>query len=716
MPLTPTGSPEARKALRALDYQGIELADSLHRRQLDEVRERFADLPNDALLHPFRVRKGLPAPGESLPGWYGAGIFNNIGQFFTLYARVYAASGDKRFADKAAELFHGWAETVDDDGYFLDSPEPKFSKEYTFDKIVCGLLDIHQYVGIDTLAVLRRITEWMKAHAYTAKAYAHGLHSLEWYTLGEYLLRAWALTADPLYLELADVYIYDEFFDVVRTGDIDAVMAKAAEVRLTYQAHSHLNSLNSAAAVYEVTGERSYLEAAVAGHDLIRETQAFATGMFGPLEEFVVPRHRTEVLHTEAGHAEIPCPSWAMNRFVRHLVELTGEARFGDWMELNFYNGIGAAPTTDEAGRPLQYFADYGLDRATKRWGLPWSCCSTTGPISVAEHVNQVYYTGPGALHVCLYTPSSVRCTFGGAELALTQRTRFPAEETVSFDVALDRPADGKLCFRVPGWLTTPPAFTVNGRSVEPPVELGWATIERTWSDGDVVTLALPMELAVLPVEPAFYEAPVAVRYGPVVLVVPQADGTPAPTAADIRAVVASAMREGADELSFTGRAVDGRAVRLVPYFAVPPEAPYAMHFDDEAAGRRIPWTGLRCEPAEQWQEIDNAQEPSFAVAPAQRYLASTVGGASFAVEFEGTGVVWCGYYSASGGWADVYLDGELVERVTQAGTWNLQPWLWSAVDLAPGRHELKVVVVDEEGPSLRKGTEVNVRHVRAVA
>ncbi|MBW3667824.1 MAG: glycoside hydrolase family 127 protein [Actinobacteria bacterium] len=714
MAIAPAASPETRKVLRALDYRGVELADSLHRRQLDEVRERFADLPNDALLHPFRVRKGLPAPGEALPGWYGDGIFNNIGQFFTLYARVYAATGDKRFADKATELFHGWAETVDDDGYFLDSPVPKFSKEYTYDKIVCGLLDIHQYVGVDTLAVLRRITEWMKAHAYTAKGYANGIHSLEWYTLGEYLLRAWTVTADPLYLELADVYIYDEFFDVVRTGDVDAVMEKAREVRLTYQAHSHLNSLNSAAAVYEVTGDRKYLDTIVAGHDLICESQSYATGMFGPLEEFVVPRQRTEVLHTEAGHAEIPCPSWAMNRFVRHLVELTGEARFGDWMELNFYNGIGAAPTTDPQGRPLQYCADYGFDGASKQWGLQWSCCSTTGPISVAEHVNQVYYVGPDALHVCLYTPSSVRCTIDGAELSLTQRTRFPVEDTVSFEVALERAATGALRFRVPGWLTTTPAFTVNGEGYDPPVELGWATIERTWHDGDVVTLTLPMELAAVPVEPAFYEAPVAVRCGPVVLVVPQADGTPAPSASDIRAVVASATRDGADELTFTGRAADGRVVRLVPYYSVPPESPYAMHFDDDDDGR-IHWPELRYEPADQWREVDNQQVPEFAVAPPRRYMASTVGGASFSVAFEGTGVVWCGYHSPEAGWADVYLDGQLVERITQAATWNLQPWLWSIDGLAPGRHELSVVAVDGEGPSLRRGTELNVHHVRGL-
>ncbi len=45
-----------------------------------------------------------------------------------------------------------------------------------------------------------------------------------------------------------------------------------------------------------------------------------------------------------AGHAEIPCGSWAGFKLSRYLMGFTGEARFGDWIETMVYNAIGAAP------------------------------------------------------------------------------------------------------------------------------------------------------------------------------------------------------------------------------------------------------------------------------------------------------------------------------------------------------------------------------------
>ncbi|MFC7584544.1 beta-L-arabinofuranosidase domain-containing protein [Nonomuraea antimicrobica] len=205
---------------------------------------------------PCSTRSGSGATSprrEPLRGWYGEGLFNNLGQFFTLYARIYAATGDERFATKARELLDGWAETIDENGYFFNATWAG-AKEYSYDKLVCGLLDLHEYVGHgDALPILRRISEWMWRYGDRSRRYAwNGMGPLEWYTLPEYLLRAYTVTGDPLYRELADVYFYDEFYDALL--DADNLMSRADQVHRFYQAHSHLNTLNSAAARYEVTG------------------------------------------------------------------------------------------------------------------------------------------------------------------------------------------------------------------------------------------------------------------------------------------------------------------------------------------------------------------------------------------------------------------------------------------------------------------------------
>jgi DUF1680 family protein len=691
-----------------MNYRGVELGACRQRDQLEETCATFAAISDDALLYPFRIRQGAPAPGTPLRGWYGEGLFNNFGQFLTLYARLHAATGEARFAAKARALVAGFEATIEEDGFFL-SGRFAGSIQYSFDKLVCGLLDVHGYVGSErALPVLERISRWMRRHGTTSKPYAwSGAGPLEWYTLPEYLLRAHAVTGDRLYRELADGYRYDEFYEALLERDVDGLMRRADEAHNFYQAHSHVNTLNSAAAYYEATSERRYLEAAIAGCDLVQESQVFATGMLGPLEAFMKPRQRGEVLHSEDGHAEVSCPSWAMMRLVRHLIELTGEARYGDWMELGVYNAIGAAPPTRADGRAMQYFADYGLAGARKTWGVEWSCCSTTNGINMAEYVNQIYYAGDDALHVCLYLPSSVTCELGGATLRLTQRGAFPVEQRIAFDLALDRPAQGAIAFRIPGWTARAPELALNGAPVEPELRNGWARVERTWEDGDALELTLPMELAVLPVEPAFDAGPVALRYGPVVLVVPEDDTRL--RLDDVAAIAASLRRTDATRLAFEGSAADGRAVALVPYYEIEPGVPYAMHFDDD--GDRRSHEQLHYEPAECWERID---VPYFLLTRRRRYMVSATPGASFTVDFEGTGVLWCGYRAPECGWADVYLDGEHVERTTQLGRSDLPPSLWSATGLPAGPHELRVVVTGQPAPGSR-GAEVNVGHVRVL-
>ncbi|WP_141585071.1 beta-L-arabinofuranosidase domain-containing protein [Actinomadura sp. WMMA1423] len=706
----PAGDRGELRVLRSANFEGVALAPGRHADQVEEACELLLGIPADALLWPFRVRKGLDAPGVPLRGWYGEGLFNNLGQFLTGYARLHAATGRRELADRAASLLRGWAETIDEDGFFLNSLGAG-AKEYSFDKLVCGLLDLHEYLGLDeALPLLHRITVWMRRNGDPARPYAwSGFGPLEWYTLPEYLLRAYAVTGDPLYREVAESYRYDAFYDAVLTGDLDEVMRRADEAGNFYQAHSHLNTLNSAAAFYETTGDRTYLDAAAAGHDLIRGTQTFATGMFGPLEALMKPRQLIEVLHSEVGHAEISCPSWALMRLVRHLVELTGSARYGDWMELNVYNGIGAAPPTRADGRAVQYFADYGHTGARKTWGLEWTCCSATNLISMAEYANQIYYLGTDAVHTCLYLPSSAEFDFAGARLRLTQSGDFPVGDEVEFGLALDRTAHGTLGFRLPEWTTSAPVFTLNGEPVTAVPRDGWGTIERDWRDGDRLTVRFPMGLDVLPVEPDVSDSPVALRWGPVVLVQPEGPA-PAPLSrTDLASVVATLRRTRADRLSFAGDTTDGRTVVLVPYSEMPPEAPYAMHFGDEAD--RIPVEGLACAPATAWQQVD-AEE--YLLTERRRYAVTEAPGASFEVAFAGTGVVWTGYRSPRAGFADVFVDGVPVGRVSQLARSSLQPFCWSHLGLAPGPHLLRVVL-SADRPEGSRGQELNVKHIRIV-
>src|SRR5580698_1241107 len=145
--LSAAGSPAL---LSVFDYAQVELLDSPLRRQFDKNHTFFLNLSEDRLLKIYRQRAGLPAPGEDMGGWYddfcpGA----HFGQYVSGLARFAAATGSQSTRAKVQRLVKGYSETVDPNGpgaggkFFAGLRYPG----YTYDKLVCGLLDAHAWAG-----------------------------------------------------------------------------------------------------------------------------------------------------------------------------------------------------------------------------------------------------------------------------------------------------------------------------------------------------------------------------------------------------------------------------------------------------------------------------------------------------------------------------------------------------------------------------------------
>ena len=97
-----------------------------------------------------------------------------------------------------------------------------------------------------------------------------------------------------------------------------------------------------------------------------------------------------------------------MGRFKlsRYLMQFTGDARYGDWIERLFYNGVGAALPLQAQVRNF-YYADYRVGGGMKVYNWDTcTCCSGTFGQNVAEYANLIYFRGQGALHVNLFVPS----------------------------------------------------------------------------------------------------------------------------------------------------------------------------------------------------------------------------------------------------------------------------------------------------------------------
>lgn len=562
----------AKNVIEAFDYQNVKLRDGRPRRQMLAAREFYLALSEDDILHGFRRDAGLPAPGKPLGGWCKDDSSMTFGQWLSGMARLYRATGDTELRNKAARLLAGWARTIKPDGDCR-------MRHYAFDKMVCGLVDLKRYAGHpDATAILAKTTAFARGsfeHTNMVVVPSHntmyyGLPQ-EWYTLSENLFRAYQLTNDETYKTFAELWLYPQYWNKFAN-------TSAAENAQGVHAYSHVNSFSSAAMTYAVTGDPTYLKIIRNAYDYLQQTQCYATGGYGPNERLMSPGGALgKALETRSDTFETICGSWAGFKLSRYLMQFTGEARYGDWIERLFYNAVGASLPLRPGGRNF-YYSDYRVSGGMKvDYWENFTCCSGTYIQNMADYHNLIYYHGPACLYVNLYSPSEV--TFG--EMRVVQETGYPETETSTLTVDSVPQGEFALMFRVPGW-SPDMSIRVNGTDARTECKPGtWATVKRAWRKGDRVEVRIPLRFRMEAVDQQHPDR-VAIVRGPLVFALDYNYHDPAfelpRTAEDLNQWLVADDSPAV----FRVQRPDRRPVRLKfrPFYEFAEDFPYLMYFD----------------------------------------------------------------------------------------------------------------------------------------
>jgi len=679
-----------QRALKSLDGRSVTLERGRLQTQVETTREYYLRIPNDDLLKGFRARAGKPAYGSDLGGWYSSDIFSIFGQVLSGLSRLYRATGDEGCKDKAIALIEGWAECIADDGFFFYSDKPN-AHHYVYDKMVGGLVDAYLYCGYEpALRYLSRITDWAEKNLVRGRPYADGTSDTEWYTLTENLYRAYLATGDERYRGFGKVWEYREYWDLYARG-LSIFGERPSGGRTgAYHAYSHVNNLGGLGASYLVTGDRDDLQTLVKAYDYLQAHQCYATGGYGPDEQLLPRDELVRRLRTTHNSFETQCGSWAAFKMSKYLITCTGEARYGDWVERLIYNGIGAEIPMDADGNTF-YYSDYDLGggRKTHTAGA-WPCCAGTHPMAVADYSELIYFEGPRGLFVNLFVPSTVELPVDGRTVRIRQQTRFPETPDTELIVETTRPARFDIAFRVPAWVSSRPQVEVDGSPIAgPAVYRGWATVRRTWRDGDRMRVVLPMGLWSESLDPSA-PYPAAVLYGPVVL----AFRAPHP-----RALRSLDLDRLADELvadrgePSVFRLARDPGVTARPFYAYAQGEPYYMYVSPDMA-QFIATTECA---------LDGAWPVN-----AGTFRATDQIGSSVECTFEGTGVTWVGSLFDDAGIAEVRIDGTVVAQVDQYDPGRGIPFRWDSRELAPGRHAIRLTLIEAANPA-SKGHYINL-------
>jgi hypothetical protein len=568
--------------LKLFNYGDVTLHSEIHQRQLENTHAVLMGLNEDGLMKPFRTMSGLPAPGNDLGGWYmykpdydyrkdSAGLCpgGTFGQWVSALSRSYAITGDPSAREKVLRLNRLYSQSLGA-GYFDKNRFPA----YCYDKLVCGLIDAHQFAqDPDAFAILQKTTDTVLPYlppqaVNREQSWRAGKEddiSYNWdesYTLPENLFLAYQRGGGDRYKQLAVRFLDDStYFDPLAAG-VNVFPGK--------HAYSYVNALNSAMQAYLTLGSEKHLRAARNAFEMLVTTQSFATGGWGPDEQLCQPGTGALAATLVDQHKsfETPCGAYAHFKLTRSLLRVTRDARYGDSMERVMYNTVLGAKPLQPDGTSF-YYSDYSFNGQKGYSNHQWPCCSGTLPQVAADYHLNVYFQDRADLYVNLYIPSTLIWQDPAARGSLVQTTEYPFASVVQFDVTQSRPQGHAIHFRIPAW-TVSPTISVNGK--RQPIDLKpgtFAAVRRTWKAGDRVELELPMTARLEAIDPQHPDT-VALMYGPLVLfpLKPAASGV-------TRKQLLAARRNGGKTWqveSATG------PVALLPFTEITDEA-YATYF-----------------------------------------------------------------------------------------------------------------------------------------
>ena len=284
---------------------------------------------------------------------------------------------------------------------------------------------------------------------------------------------------------------------------------------------------------YLWTGNRDFLDATLAWHDLLERESMQPSGVpvadeyYGPTGAF----RGTETCDV-AGYL------WSQIA----LLTVSGQGRLADRVERAFFNAGPATVARDFKTHVYFQSPNRVVDKSPpfphgpqaegnsykpKHYPL---CCTAALNRIVPNYVMHLwmatYDNGLAATH---YGPSTVSAMVADRiPIEIVCRSDYPFNDVIAMTVKPARAATFPLSFRIPGWCKNP-TLSVNGTALDPvPDAKGFVRVERTWAPGDAIRLQLPMVASVQTGRDNNAQvAPFAsISYGPLLFALPIPDTT----------------------------------------------------------------------------------------------------------------------------------------------------------------------------------------------
>ena len=322
------------------------------------------------------------------------------------------------------------------------------------------------------------------------------------------------ITGDEFLLELGDL-IYRQ------TVDWASIFGLRADD--LYRQHSRhtvnvAHGFKTPAVYYQRTGDKSLVEDLHRGEKTMRTTIGYPTGLWAGDEaiRYGNPVHGSEL-----------CTAVEMLYSLENVLQITGEAHWGDYIERVAFNVL---PTqVNDNCTTRQYYQQLNqieVSRNNREFSTPhgatgqlfglltgYPCCTSNIHQAWPKFTQNLWYATPdNGLAAMVYAPSSVECKVNGRNVKIVERTNYPFEESILFEISV---AGGgahefPLHLRVPEW-SKGVVISINGCAESVVPTNGIMVLNRNWNSGDKIEITFEAEVAVS----RWYDDGIAVERGP---------------------------------------------------------------------------------------------------------------------------------------------------------------------------------------------------------
>lgn len=457
-------------------------------------------------------------PGETEGNWRDA------------LARLAFALDDKELIQDTKEYVNRILSHQEEDGYMgIFLPNERFGNGarsgelWTQSRLMTGLITYYRYTGEErVLDALEKLCDLM-VKQYGPLANGRSLyqipdedgsktHSL---MVVEPILYLYDKLKKPEYLAFCE-FLYEDYslyspdaafpcYDIARD--------KATSPHVPFVGHgAHTcEQLRIPLLLYQATGKKDYYAVFLSAFEKLKKSLSLSGScksdeLIGAYQGKVAEEKKDGMQMGECfpipGIGYEYCSTTEMMFSLTAAAKITGHLHYADYEEWMVMNAAMAARRQD--GKAIQYLCADNLYRATKEVGDRWDyspthtdaavCCAPNSGKVIPYHVSTMWMTGEDdTLYALYYGPSILQIVWGGRQVEIEQKTRYPFEKGMEFRIRSQGGVRRKMVFRLPYWATGW-HLTVNGAQAEAQcVRAGSGCgilLDREFADGDHLALS----------------------------------------------------------------------------------------------------------------------------------------------------------------------------------------------------------------------------------